>query len=647
MLTGTPHAAARDRMEHLKAHPDCRIVEGPPVRDVDLEIPGAPLYAHQATLPPLPVPDLGDTCALYLESVRPLCSDEDFRRTKAAVERFCEPGGLGRELQRRLMERARSARGTSWLAAWWNHYAYLAYREPVPINVSYFFHFADHPDPRVMDPQAARAADLAMRMCAFRDAWKRGAIAQEVVGRNKTPLCSAAYKYLFNSCRVPARGTDVYALYDPLEHHHIVVFHRGLPFKIETVTASGEPLGASALEAHFQAILDRRAAPEDAEAPVGTLTSWHRDRWAQARARMLRHPRNRQALHAIESAAFVLCLDDARPSTLAEIGKGLLHGDGRNRWFDKSLQLIVFANGKAGLLGEHAMMDGMPVSRAVAEVVHDSHVRTPRRGSRAVGLPPTPLRFASDARLRGDVAAAAAAVDGLIGAHDLYAEAFHGYGTRAIKGWKMSPDAFVQMAIQLAYRRMSGHFAPTYEATQTRRYRHGRTACTRSCSSASRAWVESMLEGAPNEQRIRLLRLAASQHTKYARRAGMGMDADRHLFGLRRELREGDGERAALFDDPMFRRSQEWEVSTSTLVHELYDGWGFGPVVPHGVGVAYMVKERSVHFNVTSRRSKADGSPQLMCHHLSTALLEMRALCEWDAAQREGKGGRGAMRPRF
>jgi carnitine O-acetyltransferase len=33
---------------------------------------------------------------------------------------------------------------------------------------------------------------------------------------------------------------------------------------------------------------------------------------------------------------------------------------GHNRWFDKSIQLFVTENGKAGLQGEHSMMDGMP-----------------------------------------------------------------------------------------------------------------------------------------------------------------------------------------------------------------------------------------------------------------------------------------------
>lgn len=70
-----------------------------------------------------------------------------------------------------------------------------------------------------------------------------------------------------------------------------------------------------------------------------------------------------EALKELESGAVLLCLDiDDTVVARSEIAELLLHGTGKgNRWFDKSVQLIVSANGKAGLLGEHSMMDGMPV----------------------------------------------------------------------------------------------------------------------------------------------------------------------------------------------------------------------------------------------------------------------------------------------
>ncbi len=47
---------------------------------------------------------------------------------------------------------------------------------------------------------------------------------------------------------------------------------------------------------------------------------------------------------------------------------------------------------------------------------------------------------------------------------------------------KLSPDAFVQMALQLAYYRQYGEPCPTYESASTRGFLHGRTETVRSCS---------------------------------------------------------------------------------------------------------------------------------------------------------------------
>jgi hypothetical protein len=35
-----------------------------------------------------------------------------------------------------------------------------------------------------------------------------------------------------------------------------------------------------------------------------------------------------------------------------QTARALLHGTGHNRWYDKTMQFIVFENGKAGFLGE-------------------------------------------------------------------------------------------------------------------------------------------------------------------------------------------------------------------------------------------------------------------------------------------------------
>lgn len=54
---------------------------------------------------------------------------------------------------------------------------------------------------------------------------------------------------------------------------------------------------------------------------------------------------------------------------------------------------------------------------------------------------------------------------------DLQALYFNKFGKKAIKSWKLSPDAFCQMAMQLAVHSLTGETYPTYESAQTRYWR--------------------------------------------------------------------------------------------------------------------------------------------------------------------------------
>ena len=61
-----------------------------------------------------------------------------------------------------------------------------------------------------------------------------------------------------------------------------------------------------------------------------------------------------------------------------------------------------------------------------------------------------------------------------------------------MKQCKLSPDAYIQMALQLAYFRDAGKFCLTYEASMTRLFREGRTETVRSCTMESAAFARSM-----------------------------------------------------------------------------------------------------------------------------------------------------------
>lgn len=72
-----------------------------------------------------------------------------------------------------------------------------------------------------------------------------------------------------------------------------------------------------------------------------------------------------------------------------------------------------------------------------------------------------------------------------------------------------------------------------------------------------------------------LFRKACERHLKYAALAADGRGVDRHLFGLRMLLEEGEP-KPDIFTDPAFAKTSHWEMSTSSLVSDYLDGWGYG-----------------------------------------------------------------------
>ena len=123
-----------------------------------------PMLRYQASLPNLPVPPLSSTLAKYLESIRPHLTSAEYARSEATVREFgASPRAA--ELQKRLEARAAEPGTVNWIADWWNDAAYMAYRDPVVVNVSYFFvHMAD---PTIQDAPK-RAATLIKAMLPFR-----------------------------------------------------------------------------------------------------------------------------------------------------------------------------------------------------------------------------------------------------------------------------------------------------------------------------------------------------------------------------------------------------------------------------------------------------------------------------------------------
>ncbi|GAA5797144.1 acyltransferase ChoActase/COT/CPT [Helicostylum pulchrum] len=566
-----------------------------PKTPVDVNAAG-PMLRYQTNLPKLPVPALSETLQKYLKSVHAVVSPEEYKRTEQAVKDFEAPGGLGQQLQQRLVARAQDPSVVNWMEEWWNDQAYMGYRDPVVVYVSYFFAYKDDKFRKI---PAERAAAITTAALEFKKSVVEKTLEPEFA--KGEPMCMDSYKYMFNNCRVANKPSDLAVIHDPFKNTHIIVIRKNKFYIVDTVH-KGVQLSTKELQHQFERIIDQ--AGDIKGIPVGVLTSDNRDKWVDNRELLLAaNPLNKQILEKIETSSFVVCLDDLAPSTRDELCRASWHGDGRNRYFDKPLQFIVYENGRAGFMGEHSCMDGTATCR-LNEYVCDGLARNLiKHGHNSIrsDLPqPEPLVFVLNGQIEKAIEVAEKDFEQLVGNHEMTVLAYQSFGKNLIKKFKCSPDGFAQMAIQLAYYKMFGTSRPTYESGQTRKFQRGRTETCRSVSDESVTFVKAMENPhLTDSEKIATFRAALKSQGQYMAAAVNGHGVDRHMFGLKNSLKTGE-EKPALFTDPAFAYSSHWFLSTSQLSSEHFDGYGWGQVVNDGFGCAYMIKGSALQFNIAS-----------------------------------------------
>ncbi|KAG1876586.1 hypothetical protein DFJ58DRAFT_909822 [Suillus subalutaceus] len=147
---------------------------------------------------------------------------------------------------------------------------------------------------------------------------------------------------------------------------------------------------------------------------------------------------------------------------------------------------------------------------------------------------------------------------------------------------RLPPDAYTQLALQLAWCRSRGFLTATYETALTRMFNAGRTGCVHIC----------------------------------------------FLLGLSLEFkshRSPEKHTHPLFTDPLFSRSQEWKLSTSGLsAGDQFRGTGW----EDRYGINYLIAPQRIKFCVESKLSSLLTSTNKFKQHIADAVRDMRVICE-------------------
>uniref|UniRef100_A0A8K9X4W4 carnitine O-palmitoyltransferase n=1 Tax=Oncorhynchus mykiss TaxID=8022 RepID=A0A8K9X4W4_ONCMY len=596
------------------------------------------LYSFQTSLPQLPLPSVKDTINRYLESAHPLMDDEQYLRMEGLAKDFEK--GLGPKLQWYL--KLKSWWATNYVSDWWEEYIYLRGRGPIMVNSNYYAMDFLYVFPTSL--QAARAGNAIHAIMLYRRMLDRAQI-KPLMLQNTIPMCSAQYERMFNTSRIP--GVDTDTIQHMQDSRHIVVYHRGRYFKVP-MFYDGKVLSPRAVEQQMERILADPSEPQPGEECLAALTAGDRVPWAEAREAYLRQGRNQQALDTVEKAAFFVTLDDTEQRYKAEdpvrsldsYAKSLLHGKCYDRWFDKSFNLIVFRNGTMGLNAEHSWADAPIIGHLWEHVLSMDPVKLGYteeghcKGNPHPSLPgPQRLQWNIPAECQTAIASSLTVAKALADDVDSHIIPFNCFGKGLIKKCRTSPDAFIQIALQLAHFRDKGRFCLTYEASMTRMFREGRTETVRSCTVETCAFARSM--------RYRNWKEAATRHQQLYRLAMTGGGIDRHLFCLY-VVSKYLGEDSAFLKEVL---SEPWRLSTSQTPLqqvELFDlarhpeyvssGGGFGPVADDGYGVSYIILgENLINFHISSKHSSPETDSHRFGNLIKQAMLDILALFQLDA----------------
>ena len=305
----------------------------------------------------------------------------------------------------------------------------------------------------------------------------------------------------------------------------------------------------------------------------------------------------KQSIEEIESACFVVCLDSARPKTLAGMAKQVWHGDGVNRWFDKPVQFVVADDGQTGYVGEHAAADGGATRRLNEHIQESIRKASERHTGNTVDLKDycrlvTALPFPITSELQEFVTTACSRFGNTMASEAITPLTFNLFGGEALYSKVKNTNTCVQLIMSLAAYRMYGEMKVTYEPVSLTTFADGRWTV---CSMV----IEEMLTfcqlaNDPNTDRttqLNALSAVLKAHGKNVSKTADGVkNTEAHLIALKKMLREGETI-PEVFLDPIHQKPQSWFLSTTYLPSKYGHHYGCCQEVEDGIGLGHMIRD--------------------------------------------------------
>ncbi|CAF0729716.1 unnamed protein product [Adineta steineri] len=595
----------------------------------------------QNSLPRLPIPQLDKTCQRYLAALKPILNNDEnaYKETQSILADFRT--GDGKRLDAKLRQQNASNRHTSYISKPWFE-MYLKSRLPLILNFNFFLVFTD--DQQQLKP-AARITNYIISSVRFMNTLRSNFLDPEVYHLNPKksntdqfrkylryvpkrfafygaviqkafPLDMSQYNRLFNSTRIPKTDCDI--LQTNLDKiRHIIVIKRGHYYKVNVLDNNGDLLPAEQIAAMMK-YLSEDLNEDENQYPFGYFTADKRDRWATIRTQIeILSEHNKQMFKEIDSSIMVVCLDEDDLSKLERsrskqqladyVSGRYLCYNAVNRWYDKSFNMIMLSDGTLGLHCEHSWGDGVALLRFCNDIDKDANENNKINSSNYQTIQSSTnnciekLEFQLDDKIKNEFQISKENYKNFVSKFNVNTFQEPILGKNLLKKYSLSPDAIMQLGIQMAYYRLHHRFVSTYESCSTAVYKHGRTETIRPVTHETKTFIEILTKSNDDQLKKDLLKKCSDKHQQLIKEAATGQGFDRHLFALK-YLQEIENKEALhrIYKDKSYQLMNHTILSTSTVASKHIAAGGFGPVVDNGFGIGYLIDDEQCGLLVTS-----------------------------------------------
>ena len=548
-------------------------------------------------LPELPVPTLKNALDMLMQSRRAVGTETESKDLRILVDEFCN--GVGRQLQQRLEG---SHTGSEMQATIHERVLSLSSRRPVWQHSTYFLgHLVEENSPH---SQAERAAILTIAAMRFRDEVSDGRIMNDSLGDQL--LDTDNQNWLFHTSRIPKIRGDVLER-TPITQT-IVVMRRGHIFSLNLNASCDEPQVILHVKHAFEEI---QMLSEQSIPAAAALTADDRHTWANIRQGLRTFSLdNERILDIIAGAAFVICLDDALPITPSDRCNTFLFNDREmnNRWWDKSLQFVVAANGCSATIGENTKADGIThrlLMKALQEAIFQQptellRTATHTKSQSIAAVEELQLRLTNSDQKRVEyIQELSLRTIAPVEYRDTHVEGFRQKRLLTAHSPRKAA-AMILLLLTLAICRGKGEdkkSQPVWETVSLAPFRSGRIDWIQVVSQPVWDFVRAATQPDPKPAQHAILRelwqAAVADHTRTMGLASRGHGFVNHLYSLKLQLRDGEPV-PALFESMSWKATERGGLQQSLKTDCLppgesaYGRWQEAGFMMHGFE-AYLV----------------------------------------------------------